>query len=150
PDHAGGTPMDLRRDAYLGAAEMGLGIAGVAERLGRPAVATVGRIQLEPGAVNVVPGQAIFTIDTRHPDPRALREMVASHRAVCEEVAQRRGLGLDWAPWMEQEPQPMDTDLRALLEECASDLSLPWKPMVSGAGHDSQVMARHCPTAMIF
>jgi allantoate deiminase len=150
PDHAGATPMDLRRDAYLGAAEMGLGIAGVAEQLGRPAVATVGSVQLAPGAVNVVPGEAVFTLDTRHPDPETLRDMVERIRALCQAVAQRRGLKLEWAPWMQEEPQPMDASLRGLLERCADDLGIQWKSMVSGAGHDSQVMARHVPTAMIF
>jgi allantoate deiminase len=150
PDHAGATPMDLRRDAYLGAAEMALGLAGVAERLGRPAVTTVGRIQLAPGAVNVVPGQAVFTIDARHPEPRVLRQMIASEQALCRDIADRRGLELSWTTWMEEEPQPMDSALRELLGRCADDLGIRWKPMTSGAGHDSQVMARHFPTAMVF
>ncbi len=150
PDHAGTTPMDLRRDAYLGAAEMGLGLATLAERLGRPAVATVGTIELKPGAVNVVPGEAIFTIDVRHSDPSTLADMVDRIRALCTEAAQRRCLELTWSPFMEKPPQPMDGGLRKLLERCASDLDIPWKLMVSGAGHDSQVMARAFPTVMIF
>lgn len=150
PDHAGTTPMDLRRDAYLGAAEMALGIASVAEEAGRPAVATVGTIQVLPGAMNVVPGQATFTIDVRHTVASTLAKMVDRIRETCVEIAGRRDLEVAWQPLMEVAPQPLDDGLRQLLEQCAGDLGISWKPMVSGAGHDSQVMARAFPTVMIF
>jgi allantoate deiminase len=150
PDHAGTTPMDLRRDAYLGAAEMALGIAALAERIGRPAVATVGHVRLEPGAINVVPGQVTFTFDARHPDPARQVELLDGIRAICRDVAERRGLGHDWLPATHHPPQPLEPALRDLLARCAEDLAVPRMPMISGAGHDSQVIARAVPTAMLF
>ena len=149
-DHAGTTPMDLRRDAYLGGAEIALAIAGVAERLGRPAVATVGALRLEPGAINVVPGRATFTVDARHPEPALGRVLIDGIQAACRDVAERRGLRLDWETTMDELPQPMDAGLRALLGRCADDLGVRWMPLASGAGHDAQVMARAFPTAMVF
>ena len=150
PDHAGTTPMDLRRDAYLGAAEMALAVAAVAERLGRPAVATVGAVRLEPGASNVVPGRAAFTIDARHPDQEQRRALIDGIVGACRAVALRRRLRLDWDVRMDEPPQPMDDRLRGLLGRCADDLGTRWMAMPSGAGHDSQVLARAFPTAMIF
>lgn len=150
PDHAGGTPMDLRRDAYLGAAEMALGSAAVAEQMGRPAVATVGRVRLEPGAINVVPGRARFTLDARHPDGERLRALLDGIQRVCAEAAGRRGLSLAWGPAILEEPTPLDEGLQRLLERCADDLGERWMPMTSGAGHDSEILARQVPTAMLF
>jgi allantoate deiminase len=149
-DHAGTTPMDLRRDAFLGAAEMALGIAETAERLGRPAVATVGSAVLSPGAINVVPGETVFTIDMRHPDAGVLASLVASVHDLCSEVATRRGLDLTWTPYPEVPPQPLDESLVALLQSCATEMGIAWKPMVSGAGHDAQIIARAFPAGMIF
>lgn len=149
-DHAGTTPMDLRRDAYLGAAEMALAIASIAEETGRPAVATVGRIQVAPGAMNVVPGQATFTIDARHTVASTLTTMVDRIHGTCVEIARGRQLEVAWLPLMEVAPQPLNEGLHRLLEQCADDLGISWKPMVSGAGHDSQVVARAFPTVMIF
>jgi allantoate deiminase len=150
PDHAGTTPMDLRSDAYLGAAEMALRIADVAARMGRPAVATVGHVRLEPGAVNVVPGRATFSLDARHPDLAQLDGLLATLDAAMREIATRRHLELTVTRHLYEAPTPMSTDVQGLLGETADALGLRWMPMTSGAGHDSEIMARAFPTAMIF
>ncbi len=82
-DHAGTTPMHLRRDAGLAAAEMMLAAARAAEEVGPPAVATVGQMTLGPGAINIVPGSAQFTMDTRHPDAHTLAGLVRAIETAC-------------------------------------------------------------------
>jgi allantoate deiminase len=150
PDHAGTTPMDLRSDAYLGAAEMALRVAEIAGQLGRPAVATVGRVRLEPGAVNVVPGRATFSLDARHPDLALFEELLTSLDVALHEIAARRDLAVAVTRHLYEEPTPMSAQVQDLLGETADALGLRWMPMTSGAGHDSEIMARAYPTAMIF
>lgn len=149
-DHAGATPMSLRQDAYLPAAEMALAIATVAREMGDPAVATVGWVALEPGAVNVVPAAARFTVDARHPDPVLKAELVASIRQRCQDIAAAHRVGLNVTAEMSEPPAPMNAGLVMLLEQHAQQLGLPYRLVVSGAGHDSQVISRSFPTAMIF
>lgn len=149
-DHAGATPMDLRRDAMVGAAEMIAGITSVAEAMGRPAVATCGTLLVEPGAVNIVPGRVRFTVDARHPDPTGKTELVAQIEAVCREVAGRRGLEVRFETLQDVPPVRLDPGLVALLEDAARERGASWKRMVSGAGHDAQMLARQLRVAMLF
>ncbi len=149
-DHAGTTPMDLRRDAMVAAAEMIVRVAEAADRMGRPAVATVGSLALTPGAVNIVPGQCTFTIDTRSSDFDRRHVLLAEIDRILHEVADRRGLGLHVAELIEHEPVPMSPEVRDLIEACARDEGLRYQVMPSGAGHDSQIMAQHYPTGMVF
>src|ERR1700716_1050971 len=95
PDHAGAMAMDRRRDALLGASAMSLAIAEAAVRMGHPAVATVGTIAVEPSQVNVVPGLARFTVDTRHPDPGRRTELLTQIGDVCKRIATERGLAVE-------------------------------------------------------
>jgi allantoate deiminase len=149
-DHAGTTPMDLRRDAVAGAAAMIERITSAAATLGRPAVATVGNILARPGATNVVPGICEFTVDTRHSDAGARRELLASIEQIMRDVAEQRGLGLDVETLMDHEPVPMDTGIRGVLEETIQRMGLRYLVMPSGAGHDSEIIAQRFPTAMLF
>ena len=149
-DHAGTTPMDLRRDAVAGAAAMIERIAAAAAAMGRPAVATVGWITAGPGAFNIVPGVCEFTIDARHPDPGPRCELLARIEAILEEVRAERGLGLEIETAMDHEPVPMAPTIRRLLEETIERMGLRYLVMPSGAGHDSEVIAQSFPTAMLF
>jgi allantoate deiminase len=149
-DHAGTTPMDLRRDAVAGAAAMIERITSAAAAMGRPAVATVGNILARPGATNVVPGVCEFTIDTRHSDPRSRRELLASIEQIMRDVADERSLGLDVETLMDHEPVPMDARIRGVLEETIRRMDLRYLVMPSGAGHDSEIIAQRFPTAMLF
>lgn len=150
PDHAGTMPMDRRRDAAAGAAEMELEIERLSATLGRPAVTTVGRIEVLPGASNVVPGEVEFTVDMRHPDVETFHRMRDQIAEICHRVGHRRGLTIDYRVAFELDPQPMDEALRGALVESAQRLGLAFTDLTSGAGHDSQLMAKHVPTAMIF
>lgn len=149
-DHAGTTPMDLRQDALLGAAEMVQRIAEVAARMGRPAVATVGTMNVMPGAVNIVPGEVVFTVDVRHSVTEQHIRLAEQVRRTVEDVARRRGLGLQIEPILDHGPVPMDATIRAAIEAGALAEGLDYLVMPSGAGHDSQILAERIPAGMIF
>lgn len=150
PDHAGTTPMDLRRDALAGAAVMIQAVESIARALGKPAVATVGRIQAEPDQINVVPGRVTFTVDLRHAELSARRALEARVRSLCATVASERRLGLDMRVLREHAPVPMHAEVRALLSRAARDAGVHATDLVSGAGHDAQILAARCKVGMLF
>lgn len=150
PDHAGTTPMDLRHDALAGTAAMLQAIESVARSLGPPAVATVGKIHAEPDQVNVTPGRVVFTIDVRHADLSARRVLEQRIRSLCATIASERGLALGIHVLQEQPPTPMDAEVRALLHRAAKECRSDAADMVSGAGHDAQILAARCKVGMLF
>jgi allantoate deiminase len=141
-DHAGGCPMDARLDALLGAAEMTLAAAEEARRLGPPAVATVGRMEVRPGAPNIVAGEVRFTLDARHPELARHQAYVRSLLDSFAAVADRRGLGLETRRLLYQPPTASSPELAQTVRDAAAALDLPVLDVVSGAGHDTQVLAR--------
>jgi allantoate deiminase len=149
-NHAGTTPMDLRRDALAGAAAMIERITAAAVRMGRPAVATVGRIQAFPGGTNIIPGRCDFTIDTRHADPDLRRQLLAEIDGILTQVATERELGVQAAVIADHDPVPMRAEIRAQIEASIEQLGLRYLVMPSGAGHDSEILAPRFPTAMLF
>lgn len=149
-DHAGTTPMDLRRDALVGASRMVGEIAGLARKLGRPAVATVGTARVLPGAVNIVPGEVEFTVDLRHPEPMTKTDLVRALETRCREIAAELRLGCEIHPLVDIAGTPLDPALVDLLEEVLRARGTRYKLMVSGAGHDAQIFAPRIPTAMLF
>ncbi|GAB2963647.1 Zn-dependent hydrolase [Amycolatopsis acidiphila] len=149
-DHAGATPMDLRRDAMQGAAEMTQAVTALVEAEGRPAVATCGAWQVLPGGVNIVPEQVTFSIDLRHPDEATLDRLAGRIRQECARIATRRQLAVALNDTKLVPPAPMDESVRALIEKAAAEQGASARPIPSGAGHDSQMWAPHVPTAMIF
>jgi allantoate deiminase len=150
PDHAGTTPMDLRRDALAGAAAMIQAVQSIAAALGRPAVATVGRVRVEPDQINVIPGRVTFTIDLRHADMTGRRALEERVRSLCGTIASERGLGIEIRTLHERPPVPMDRTVRQVLERAATDAGVTPKALVSGAGHDAQVLAARCQVGMLF
>lgn len=149
-NHAGAFPMDLRHDPMAGAAEMIQGVIDTAVKMGRPAVTTVGRIQVEPNFPAIIPQKATFTIDARHPDPQCLKELYAAHETLLRTVAERRGLQLKITTTLDQPACPSDAAVLKVLQSAAQDQDIPYMMMHSGAGHDSQVMANISKVAMIF
>lgn len=150
PDHAGTTPMELRHDALAGAAAMIQAVESIARSLGQPAVATVGRIRVEPDQINVIPGHVVFTVDLRHSDLGARRALEARIRSLCSTTAAERGLGLETRVLQERSPAPMHREVRALLARAAEDAGVNATEMVSGAGHDAQILAARCRVGMLF
>ncbi len=148
-NHAGTTPMNLRRDALAGAAEF-IAAVEMAAQENQGLIATVGKFDAEPNAANVIVGTARVSLDVRHADERARKAAVESLLAHAQIIAERRGLSLKTTQQMDQPAVPMDERLTAYLVEAIAAVGLPEKRMTSGAGHDAMVMAARVPTAMLF
>ena len=146
--HAGTTPMDRRRDCGLAAAEIALEVERIARQRG--GVGTTGSLDLDPGVVTAVAGQATLSVDLRHPDAGELAEMLAATRRAAGEVAGRRGCEVAEHPIWRIEPIPFDPDLVAAAESAVAVAGGRREPIASGALHDAAEMARVVPAAMIF
>ena len=149
-DHAGTTPMDLRHDALAGAAAMVQAVESIAKSLGKPAVATVGKLAVQPDQINVVPGKVVFTIDLRHSDLGGRRALEQRIRSLCTTISQERGLGLAIRTLQERAPVAMHPEVRALLTRAAVECGVQATELVSGAGHDAQILAAKCKVGMLF
>ncbi len=149
-DHAGARPMDTRRDPMAGAAEMITNAINTAHRMGRPAVTTSGKMDVEPNAPAIVPERVTFTIDARHPDPFQREMLYQRHEAMFLEVADRRDLEISWTIGAEHNPTPSDPELVKLFQEAASEQALPFITMASGAVHDANRMAHYARMVMLF
>ncbi len=148
-NHAGTTPTALRSDAGLGAARTIVFLRDLA-RKSEATLATVGTLSLEPGAVNIIPSKAVFTVDIRDPSEDRLAEADEKLKAFVEEVAAGEGLEVSLERLARFSPVIFSSSLCGLVEETTRELGFSFKRMTSGAGHDAQMMARLCPTAMIF
>ncbi|MGB6975658.1 MAG: allantoate amidohydrolase [Terracidiphilus sp.] len=148
-NHAGTTPMRLRRDAMSAAAEWVLAVEAAA-RAEDGMVATVGRVQVSPGAANVIPGAAKLSLDARHFEDRTRKSMVERLLEQARAIGERRGVRVSWEARMDVPAVPMEERLSAYLCEAMEAEGLPAKRMASGAGHDAMVMAGRVPTAMLF
>ena len=148
-NHAGTTPMHLRRDALAAAAEWITAVEALALKTDG-LVATVGRVSVEPNAGNVVPGVAQVSLDLRHCHDAtrvaAVEELVARAGAIAE----RRRLSLERTDRLDQPAVPMDERLTAILTGAMEAAGYPAKTIPSGAGHDAMVMAARVPAAMLF
>ena len=148
-NHAGTTPMRLRRDALAAAAEWITKVESLALATDG-LVATVGKVIVEPNAGNVVPGVVQVSLDVRHAHDAtriaAVEKLVESANAIAE----RRGLAIQRTDRLSQPAVPMDERLASFLADAVEAAGFPSKHMSSGAGHDSMVMAARVPTAMIF
>jgi allantoate deiminase len=148
--HAGTTSMVLRRDALAAAAEAVLAVERIGSAGPDDLVATVGRLDVTPGAVNVIPGHVDFSLDIRALD-HAVRDTAA--QAIITElktIAARRGVGLVAKQVHQLSACPCDPKLMGLLAAATAEEGLPERRLVSGAGHDAMVMASLCPAAMLF
>ncbi len=111
---------------------------------------TVGRIEAEPGSINVVPARARFTVDLRHPDADRLAALDADVRTVAAEAADRHRCAVEIANRLDMPPARFSSDVTAAIAAAAAALGIPAVPMVSGAFHDALHVGRIAPAAMIF
>jgi hydantoinase/carbamoylase family amidase len=149
--HAGATPMGLRRDALVGAAETIVAV----ERIARASasgttVGTVGVVRALPGAINVVPGAVELDVDVRDSDAGAREATVADILAAAREIARARGLELEVTEIVEDVPVTCDTAVVTAAQEACEELGIGFRSMISGAYHDAMVMGRLVPVGMIF
>lgn len=146
--HAGTTPMERRRDALVGAAELLLAVQRIGLRFG--GYATVGRLDVQPNSRNVIPGEVALSIDIRHPaDATRLDMDQALHHAV-DEVANRFALEAQLVPLLDQPSTPFDPRCIEVVRDAAACEGLSRMDIVSGAAHDAIAMAHMAPTAMVF
>jgi allantoate deiminase len=148
-DHAGTTPMPLRRDALTGAAECILAAESLAKSQ-PPLVITVGKIQIHPGASNSIPQTASFTIDLRHPDDENRQTALTQLHESFLRISDERQLDLHWQPIQDNPATPCDPALTATLVQSLSAITGSSLTLPSGAGHDGVVISKLCPIAMIF
>ena len=149
-NHAGTTPMSLRRDALEGAALCIDTLLREAKSFGDPLVLTFGKLEPKPNIVNVVPGEVSFTVDTRHTDASSLNNFAQYVEDTIRSIAHDLGLQVEIENWMDESPVPMDAALIELLSDVCKEQGIDYRVMHSGAGHDSQILAPKVPTAMLF
>ena len=149
-NHAGTTPMSMRHDAGLAAASVATFIRRLATEVGPPHVATVGSIRLHPDLVNVVAARATLTVDQRNTDDAVLVD--AEHRLAgyLDELAGAEGVRISTRSLARFEPVTFDQRVVGLVEDTARRHGLSTRRMPSGAGHDAQMLARVCPSGMVF
>lgn len=148
--HAGTTPMRLRRDPMVVAAQVVTEARAIARRMGGTQVATVGRLNAFPDLVNVVPSRVTFTVDVRNTDEQRLQQAEQALFAFARRMAAEEGCDISMKPLARFEPVEFDGRMIDLVEQTAHALGHSVKRMPSGAGHDAQMLARVCPSAMIF
>jgi N-carbamoyl-L-amino-acid hydrolase len=147
-NHAGTTPMHLRHDAGYAASRVATHVRELAIELG--GVGTVGRIDLYPDLVNVVAARATLTVDLRNTDDAALRRAEAELAACVAEVCDAEGVTASTRRLARFEPVQFDPRVVGLVEAVAAGQGRTVVRLPSGAGHDAQMMARVCPTGMVF
>lgn len=149
-DHAGTTPMALRADALLASAAMVVAVRRIASDFGEPARATVGTMTARPNQPNIVAGEVDLVVDSRHPNRDTQSALVRAIHDACTNVAASSGVDVDLTLLVDQPPTLMDPTLLSAIETTFRRHSWSFRRMVSGAGHDSQILGRQIPTAMIF
>jgi beta-ureidopropionase / N-carbamoyl-L-amino-acid hydrolase len=150
-NHAGTTPMNQRKDALLAAAKLVESVNHIARSIPGRQVATVGKIQAEPGAPNVIPGKVVMSLEIRDLEKSKIDLAFEKVKESAEKIAADTGTTISFAALdVTAVPAPTDQRLREVIQEAATALGLTTKLMPSGAGHDAQDIARIAPIGMIF
>jgi N-carbamoyl-L-amino-acid hydrolase len=145
--HSGSTPMQGRRDALVTAARLIQDVQQIALSYGPDGVGTVGEVHILPNSRNTIPGEVTFTIDFRHHDDAILSGMdYAIRQTVAAQTEANVDLNMVWY----NPPVSFDDHCVKVIEQAARNSGLAWRRMISGAGHDSSLIARKVPTAMVF
>ena len=151
-NHAGTTPMALRRDAFQALSAFNTALNDRLRNVVTPqTVWTIGQVSLHPNASSIVPGKVTFSMQWRDGDTDRLSRMESVIRDTAEEIAQAQGMTLSYGPMLGLEPVAMDANLRAALEASAErEVPGNWRLMPSGALHDATNVAALMPSAMLF
>jgi N-carbamoyl-L-amino-acid hydrolase len=149
-NHAGTTPMSMRHDAGYAAGVLAVRAREIAGEVGGTQVATVGAIDLHPNLVNVVAARAVMSVDLRNTDRSALADAVGRIGDACHAISASEGVTIERRVTADFDPVAFDERVISLVEHTAKALDHSVRRMPSGAGHDAQMLARVCPTAMIF
>lgn len=151
--HSGSTPIPMRRDAFLAAAESALAFRDIAIKHTTPdarVVCTVGTVKVEPGIVTAVPGVCEISLDQRALDAPVLAQMLADAREAASKAARRNNVKVEWRTLWRIEPRPFDPRLIALCTEAVREVTGDAPLLPSGPLHDAAEMVPHMPTVMMF
>jgi N-carbamoyl-L-amino-acid hydrolase len=151
--HSGSTPIPMRKDAFLAAAESALAFREIAKKYTTPTarvVCTVGTVTVEPGIVTAVPGVCEISLDQRALDPDVLAKMLADARAASWTIAAANNASVEWKRIWQIEPRPFDPKLIGLCEEAVRETTGDAPRLPSGPLHDAAEMVPHMPTVMMF
>lgn len=149
-DHAGATPMDLRSDAGLTAAEIVVELERLVRGVGKTTVGTVGRVELHPGALNVIPGRAEVGLDVRDVEESRVEEILDGIVYFARGRAEERGQRITYREHLRTAPVGMAREVVSALENACGRTGVSYRKMVSGAGHDAMMVARRVPAGMLF
>jgi N-carbamoyl-L-amino-acid hydrolase len=150
-NHAGTTPMSMRVDAFQGLVAFSTEIETLLEiHGGALSVATIGRVELSPGAANVVPGEVLFTLEFRDMDETVLDKLGDAFQQALSTIARRRGLMFSFEILSQLEAVVCNDHIQGVIDATARELGHDTHPMPSGAAHDTQQLARITRTGMIF
>ncbi len=148
-NHAGTTPMHLRHDAMAATADWVVAVESYAA-LHDGLVATVGKLDVSPGAGNVIAGRVTASLDVRHADDSARKAAVTAIVQTAKTAAAKRGVQVTMHAHLEQPAVPLDARLTSTLRNAATQAGFPSRTMTSGAGHDAMILAPVVPSAMLF
>jgi N-carbamoyl-L-amino-acid hydrolase len=151
--HSGSTPIPMRRDAFLAAAQTALECREIAKRHSRPGagvVCTVGVVNVEPKIVTAVPGVCEISLDQRALDPDVLAAMLRDARAAADRAAKDNNVAVEWRPLWRIEPRPFDAALVGLCDEAVREETGEAPRLPSGPLHDAAEMVPHMPVVMMF
>lgn len=149
-NHAGTTPMSLRHDPAYVAAEITVFLRKLASEFGGDQVCTVGKIDIHPNLTNVVPAKATLTLDVRNTDESLLKQAESRIADFLTEIAAKEGVKITSRQLARFEPVIFDDEVINIVESIAKQQGNTVQRMPSGAGHDAQMLARICPSGMIF
>ena len=148
--HAGPTPMELRKDALLAAAELTLEVNRIAGAFPDYARGTVGHMQVKPNSRNVIPGEVSMTVDLRNAKDATLTAMTKDLKDTAGRIARKRGVSISLEEVVYFPPSEFAPELVSRVRAAARELGLSHRDIVSGAAHDAVYLSRVAPTAMIF
>ena len=149
-DHAGATPMDMRRDSAVVAGEAIIELERLARAARSGTVGTVGEIEVSPGLINAIPGRTRISLDVRGPDDDAVHQVVRDVDQFAQRAAAERQMTATYGQRQTVPATPLDDRLVAALEAAAAETGEQFTTMISGAAHDTMCVAERVPSAMLF
>lgn len=149
-NHAGTTPMPYRKDSVHLASELIAYALNKVSTIDQHLVATVGKINASPNIPNVIAEEVVFTLDVRHHEEEKIENYCQIIFSYCQEKCLEFGMGIDIEQWVDVKPVVMNEHLTELSRNIVKEMNVPFREMVSGAGHDAQVFGSFCPTALVF
>ncbi|RSL30714.1 Zn-dependent hydrolase [Salibacterium salarium] len=149
-DHAGNTPMNMRKDAVAGAAELISAIESIPREISSTAVATVGKVNFHPNGSNVIAGRAEMIVDVRDIEEENRDDMLQRMEKEAHRVAEKRELAVETHLQIRIQPVPVPEWIQQKMESSAKALDLPYMHMPSGAGHDAMIVGKYIPSGLLF